>query len=111
MPGVEAAIEHINTHSSHHTDANLAKDRDVAERFMKGVDSAGVFWNTSTRMSDGMRFGFGTEVGISTNKIHARGPVGLEGLMTYKYFLRGEGQTAGEYGEGGKAWKHERLPL
>jgi glutamate-5-semialdehyde dehydrogenase len=111
MPGVEIAIAHINTHSSHHTDAIITKERDVAERFMKGVDSAGVFWNTSTRMSDGMRFGFGTEVGISTNKIHARGPVGLEGLMTYKYLLRGEGQTAREYGEGGKAWKHERLPL
>ncbi|KAI9787567.1 MAG: hypothetical protein M1839_000098 [Geoglossum umbratile] len=109
IPGVEAAIAHINTHSSHHTDAILTKDRDIAERFMKAVDSAGVFWNTSTRMSDGMRFGFGTEVGISTNKIHARGPVGLEGLMTYKYLLRGEGQIAGEYGEGGKAWKHERL--
>ncbi|KAI9859012.1 MAG: hypothetical protein M1813_007139 [Trichoglossum hirsutum] len=110
VPGVEAAIEHINTHSSHHTDVILTRDRDIAERFMKAVDSAGVFWNTSTRMSDGMRFGFGTEVGISTNKIHARGPVGLEGLMTYKYLLRGEGQVAGEYGEGGKNWKHERLP-
>ncbi|KAH0538109.1 hypothetical protein FGG08_005271 [Glutinoglossum americanum] len=110
-PGVEAAIEHINAHSSHHTDAILARDRDIAERFMKAVDSAGVFWNTSTRMSDGMRFGFGTEVGISTNKIHARGPVGLEGLTTYKYLLRGEGQIAGEYGAGGREWKHERLPL
>jgi len=78
---------------------------------MNGVNSAGVFWNTSTRMADGMRFGFGTEVGISTNKIHARGPVGLEGLMVYKYLLRGEGQVAGEYGKSGKKWKHEKLPL
>ena len=62
-------------------------------------------------MADGMRFGFGTEVGISTNKIHARGPVGLEGLMIYKYRINGTGQVAGEYGEGGKQWKHERLPL
>lgn len=103
------AIAHINAHSSHHTDAILTTSREAAERFMAGVDSAGVFWNTSTRMADGMRYGFGTEVGISTNKIHARGPVGLEGLVIYKYLLRGEGQTAGEYADGTRTWKHERL--
>lgn len=110
---VDLAIAHINAHSSKHTDAILTKSSDIAHRFQAGVDSACVFWNTSTRMADGMRFGFGTEVGISTNKIHARGPVGLEGLMIYKYFINGNGQVAGEYfeGEGGKAWKHERLPL
>ena len=110
---VDLAIAHINAHSSKHTDAILTSSRDLARRFQAGVDSACVFWNTSTRMADGMRFGFGTEVGISTNKIHARGPVGLEGLMIYKYFINGSGQVAGEYfeGEGGKAWKHERLPL
>jgi glutamate-5-semialdehyde dehydrogenase len=108
---VDLAIEHINTHSSHHTDCILTTSSEVADRFLAGVDSAGVFWNTSTRMADGMRFGFGTEVGISTNKIHARGPVGLEGLMIYKYLLKGTGQVAGEYfdGEGGKKWKHQRL--
>ena len=110
---VDVAIAHINAHSSKHTDAILTKSADIADRFIAGVDSAGVFWNTSTRMADGMRYGFGTEVGISTNKIHARGPVGLEGLMIYKYSIKGNGQAAGDYyeGVGGKAFKHERLPL
>jgi len=105
------AIEHINTHSSHHTDAILTEDRAIAERFQEAVDSAGVFWNTSTRMADGQRFGFGTEVGISTNKIHARGPVGLEGLTIYKWLINGEGQASTEYGSGGKKWKHQKLPV
>ena len=108
---VDLAIAHINSHSSKHTDAILTKSEDLARRFQAGVDSACVFWNTSTRMADGMRFGFGTEVGISTSKIHARGPVGLEGLMIYKYFINGNGQVAGEYfeGDGGRAWKHEKM--
>lgn len=108
---VEEAISHINIHGSHHTDGILTSSPDLAEQFMSGVDSAGVFWNTSTRMADGMRFGFGTEVGISTNKIHARGPVGLEGLMIYKYKLRGCGHITASYGEGEgqKPFKHERL--
>lgn len=108
---VEVAIAHINEHSSKHTDVVLTRSRDLAELFMKGVDSAGVFWNASTRFADGMRYGFGTEVGISTNKIHSRGPVGLEGLTIYKYLLRGGGHGAGDYfdGEGGKKWKHEDL--
>ncbi|KAF6228471.1 hypothetical protein HO133_008201 [Letharia lupina] len=105
------AIAHINAHSSKHTDAILTSSPEIANQFQSGVDSACVFWNTSTRMADGMRFGFGTEVGISTNKIHARGPVGLEGLMIYKYRINGCGQVAGDYGEGGKRWRHERLPL
>lgn len=110
---VGLAIAHINAHSSKHTDAILTESADIAEQFIAGVDSAGVFWNTSTRMADGMRYGFGTEVGISTNKIHARGPVGLEGLMIYKYYIKGNGQVAGDYNEGekGRAFKHERLPL
>ena len=110
---VDLAVAHINAHSSKHTDAILTASEKTARRFQAGVDSACVFWNASTRMADGMRFGFGTEVGISTNKIHARGPVGLEGLMIYKYYLSGQGQTAGDYheGEGGKKWKHESLPL
>lgn len=113
IDSVDLAIAHINAHSSKHTDVILTASKDLARRFQDGVDSSCVFWNTSTRMSDGMRFGFGTEVGISTNKIHARGPVGLEGLMIYKYYINGNGQVPGEYfeGDGGKAWKHEKLPL
>ena len=106
---LELAIMHINTHGSHHTDCILTQDSTIARRFQSSVDSACVFWNTSTRMSDGMRFGFGTEVGISTNKIHARGPVGLEGLMIYKYLVSGEGQVAGDYGSVGKKWLHEKM--
>lgn len=108
---MEMAVAHINAHGSHHTDVILTESDDIAERFMNGVDSAGVFWNTSTRMADGMRFGFGTEVGISTNKIHSRGPVGLEGLTIYKYKIRGQMQAAGDYGTGGRAWKHSRLAV
>lgn len=109
---VDAAINHINTHSSKHTDCILTSSEEIAKRFLSGVDSAGVFWNASTRMADGMRYGFGTEVGISTNKIHSRGPVGLEGLTIYKYVIKGDGHSAGDYfeGQGGRKWKHERLP-
>ncbi|KAL8852722.1 MAG: hypothetical protein Q9221_002352 [Calogaya cf. arnoldii] len=104
------AVAHINAHSSHHTDAILTSSATVAQQFQTSVDSACVFWNTSTRMADGMRFGFGTEVGISTNKIHARGPVGLEGLCIYKYAVSGNGQVAADYGgSSGRKWRHERL--
>jgi glutamate-5-semialdehyde dehydrogenase len=107
------AIAHINAHGSHHTDAILTSSRTQADHFLAGVDSAGVYWNASTRMADGMRYGFGTEVGISTNKIHSRGPVGLEGLVIYKYLIRGEGQLTAGYGagDGKKHFKHERLAI
>ncbi|RPB18002.1 gamma-glutamyl phosphate reductase [Terfezia boudieri ATCC MYA-4762] len=107
----DEAVNHINRHSSGHTDAILTESKERAEDFMKRVDSAGVFWNASTRFADGFRYGFGTEVGISTNKIHARGPVGLEGLMIYKYKLLGDGQGAGSYGsgEGKKRFLHEPI--
>lgn len=111
VPDVEAAVAHINAHGSHHTDAILTLDSEVAKRFLAAVDSSSVYWNTSTRMADGQRYGFGTEVGISTNKIHSRGPVGLEGLTIYKWQIVGDGQVSAEYGAGGKAWKHERLAL
>jgi glutamate-5-semialdehyde dehydrogenase len=106
---VAAATAHINAHGSQHTDAILTADAAHAERFMATVDAAGVFWNASTRMADGMRFGFGAEAGVSTNKMHARGPVGLEGLTIYKYKLRGRGHVTAAYGEGGRRFKHERL--
>lgn len=110
---VESAIAHINVHSSKHTDVIITASRAAAEAFMAGVDSAGVYWNASSRFADGMRYGFGTEVGISTNKIHTRGPVGLEGLTIYKYLIRGEGQTAADYSgqPGGRSWKHEKLQV
>jgi glutamate-5-semialdehyde dehydrogenase len=111
MPSAEAAIAHINQHGSHHTDCIMTSDKEEAERFMNQVDSAGAYWNASTRLADGMRYGFGTEVGISTNKIHARGPVGLEGLTIYKYKIRGDYQATTGYGsgEGKKPWKHEPM--
>jgi glutamate-5-semialdehyde dehydrogenase len=113
VSSLEEAIEHINTHGSHHTDTILTSSKELAEQFMSGVDSAGVYWNASTRFADGMRYGFGTEVGISTTKIHARGPVGLEGLMIYKYKIRGQGHVTSLYGEGEgkKRFLHESLPL
>ncbi|KXJ87629.1 glutamate-5-semialdehyde dehydrogenase [Microdochium bolleyi] len=107
------AVQHINEHGSKHTDCILTSSEELAERFMASVDAAGVYWNASTRFADGMRYGFGTEVGISTNKIHSRGPVGLEGLMIYKYQIRGNGHITAVYGEGKgqKRFKHEKLPL
>ncbi|KAI0878179.1 glutamate-5-semialdehyde dehydrogenase [Hypoxylon argillaceum] len=110
---VDEAIAHINIHGSKHTDVILTSSSELAEKFMSSVDAAGVYWNASTRFADGMRYGFGTEVGISTNKIHSRGPVGLEGLMIYKYKIRGQGHVTAVYGEGEgkKSFKHERLPL
>jgi glutamate-5-semialdehyde dehydrogenase len=110
VKNVDDSIQHVNQHSSHHTDAILTSDQAIAQHFLNSIDSAGVFWNTSTRMADGQRFGFGTEVGISTNKIHARGPVGLEGLTIYRWIIKGSGQISSDYGANGKAFKHERLP-
>ena len=97
---VDEAIDHINRFGSHHTDSILTEDDDVADKFMQLVDSAGVYQNCSTRFADGFRYGFGAEVGISTSKLHARGPVGLEGLVTYKYKLFGTGQIVGDYATG-----------
>ncbi|KAJ5668809.1 hypothetical protein N7462_009879 [Penicillium macrosclerotiorum] len=108
---IETAIAHINAHSSKHTDIILTESREMANLFMSSIDSAGVYWNASSRFADGMRYGFGTEVGISTNKIHSRGPVGLEGLTIYKYLIRGNGHAAGDYhdGEGGRQFIHKNL--
>jgi len=116
VPSLAAAINHINAHSSHHTDSIVTESAAAAQTFCRAVDSAGTYVNASTRFADGFRYGFGTEVGISTGRTHARGPVGLEGLVIYKYMLRSkgsEGHVAGEYGVGAdkKKFKHGSLPL
>ncbi|WP_303008180.1 glutamate-5-semialdehyde dehydrogenase [uncultured Dialister sp.] len=107
--GVDEAINHINTYGSHHTDCILTQNAETAEKFMTLVDSANVYQNASTRFADGFRYGFGAEVGISTSKIHTRGPVGLEGLLSYKYKLFGHGDIVGDYASGKKHFIHKDL--
>ncbi len=109
VKNIDEAIEHINTYGSGHTDCIITKNIENAEKFMNKVDSAGVYFNASTRFADGFRYGFGAEVGISTNKTHARGPVGLEGLTIYKYKLIGNGQIVKDYAEGKKEFHHKDL--
>ncbi|HEV8182397.1 MAG TPA: glutamate-5-semialdehyde dehydrogenase [Candidatus Angelobacter sp.] len=103
------AIEHINHYGSRHTESILTRDQRAAELFMDEVDAAGVFHNASTRFADGFRYGLGAELGISNSKLHARGPVGLEGLLTYKYKLHGSGQTVTDYAKGKRTFKHRRI--
>ena len=108
---LDEAIEHIHRYGSSHTETIVTQDSAAAEEFLARVDSAGVFHNASTRFADGYRYGFGAEVGISTSKLHARGPVGIEGLTTYKYVLRGSGQVARDYhGANARLFTHRPLP-
>ena len=109
VDNVEEAYKHINKYSSHHTDSIISENKENIEKFMTFVDSANVYSNVSTRFSDGFRYGFGAEVGISTNKTHARGPVGLEGLTIYKYKLFGDYQIVDDYVSHKSSFKHKRI--
>jgi glutamate-5-semialdehyde dehydrogenase len=107
---IDEAIDHVNRYGSHHTEAIVTEDKRAASLFIQAVDAASTLQNASTRFADGFRYGLGAEVGISTNRLHSRGPVGLEGLMIYKYVLKGDGHVAGSYqGEDAKAFTH--IPL
>lgn len=108
VDSLDTAIRHINTHSSHHTDTIVTESDADGSKFCRGVDSAGTFINASTRFADGFRYGFGTEVGISTGKIHARGPVGLEGLVIYKYKMRSKGKKGHIVGDFGASESEKR---
>lgn len=109
VKNVEEAIDHVNQFGSGHTDAIITENKITAEHFMTLVDTGNVFLNCSTRFSDGFKYGFGAEVGISTNKIHARGPVGLEGLLIYKYKMIGKGHIVKDYAEGKKTFTHKGI--
>ena len=109
VSGLKEAIAHINKYGSGHTDSIVTSDPAVAEEFMNGVSSGNAFWNCSTRFSDGFRYGFGAEVGISTSKLHARGPVGLDGLVTYKYKIRGNGNIVADYASGARKFTHKHI--
>lgn len=110
VENIDDAIRHIHRYGSAHTDAIVTEDPKAAQRFLNEVDSAGVYWNASTRFADGFRYGFGAEVGVSTNKTHARGPVGVEGLLIYKYQLIGNGHIVATYsGENARPFRHRRV--
>jgi len=109
VSSIDEAIDHINTYNSGHTESIITKDKAEVAKFMSLIDSGNLFWNCSTRFSDGFRYGLGAEVGISTNKIHARGPVGMEGLLIYKWLLKGDGHIVADYSSGKKAFTHQKM--
>ena len=109
VDSLDEAIAHINRYGSHHTDCIITEDEQAAQRFFALVDSAGVYQNCSTRFADGYRYGFGAEVGISTGKLHARGPMGLEGLCSYKYILRGHGDIVADFAGKKRVFTHKKL--
>ena len=109
VDSLDEAIAHINRYGSHHTDGILTQDDAAAQRFFALVDSAGVYQNCSTRFADGYRYGFGAEVGVATGKLHARGPMGLEGLCSYKYILRGHGDVVADFAGGKRSFTHKKL--
>jgi len=109
VDSIDEAISHINRYGSHHTDCIITENKNAADEFMEKVDSAGVYQNCSTRFSDGFRYGFGAEVGISTGKLHARGPVGLDGLVSYKYKLYGNGHIVADYAEGRRSFNFKDI--
>ena len=109
VDSLQEAIAHINRYGSHHTDGIITENEQAAKTFFALVDSAGVYHNCSTRFADGFRYGFGAEVGISTGKIHARGPMGLEGLCSYKYILRGSGDIVADFAQGRRFFTHKKL--